>query len=233
MVNSFLFLLLFFLFPLSYSQDKLAVTTGKQNTKVEKPNSTQTKRQLLDFKPAQAPWLKQYPMIQQRVNQIVKKYKTDISKDAERLYQEFPHSGLLPYKLHIKELKLFTHDNEDIISVRMAVYIYTGGAHGGTNYYSWNWSKKEKKFLSVDEMFTAEQFTSLVKQVRDTLFDRQKQNDEYDKHRKAHIQRGTSKKKDFKIWNLKQNGIVIVFSEYQVASYAEGSFELFISLDLL
>lgn len=225
--------LLFSLFPISYSQDKPTVTTRKQNAKFEKPNSIQKKRQLIDFKTKQIPWLKQYPMIQQRVDQIIKEYKKDITQDAKSLHQEFPRSVLLPYKLHIRELKLFTHDNQDIVSVRMAVYTYTGGAHGRTDYYNWNWSRKEKKFLSLDEVITSKQFTALVKQVRHTLFERQKKNDKYDKHRRAHIQRGTSEKTDFKIWNFKQNGMVIVFPEYQVASYAEGIFEVFVSLNSL
>ena len=230
---NFVFMLLFLSF-LSYSQEKLAVAAEKKETIIKKSHSKQIKRPLLDFKSAQqASWLGKYPVIQQKVEKIIKKQKKDVMEDAESLFQEFPRSGLLPYKLHIRELKLFTHDNQDVVSVRMAVYTYTGGAHGGTDYYSWNWSKKEKKFLSLDEVISPEQFTSLVEQARHTLFDRQKQNDEYDKHRKAHIQRGTSNKKDFKIWNFKQNGIVIIFPEYQVGSYAAGIFEVFVSLSSL
>ena len=172
-------------------------------------------------------------MIQKEVEQIVKKNKEEIQKEAEKLFQEFPQSVLLPYKLHIEELKLFKPHNKDIVSVRMTAYIYTGGAHGGKNYYSWNWNKKKKKFLSLGEIINLKQFELLVRQVRQTLFARQKQNDEYDKQRKAHIKRGTSKKEDFKIWNLKQKGIVFMFPEYQVASYAAGSFEVYIPLNSL
>ena len=115
----------------------------------------------------------------------------------------------------------------------MIIYIYTGGAHGGKNYYSWNWSKEKKKLLSLDEVVTSRQFVILAEEIRQILFKRQKQGDEYDGHRKAHIQRGASKKDDFKIWNLDQNGIVIIFPEYQVASYAEGNFEVYVPLSSL
>ena len=180
--------------------------------------------------------MENYPVIQQEVEKIIEKAKKSTTQDAEELFQEFPRSVLLPYKLHIRELKLFTHDNQDVvISVRMAVYTYTGGAHGGISYYSWNWNwnNKEKKFLSLDEVITPEQFTTLVKKVRSILFERQKQNDKYDKYQESVIQRGTSEKEDFKIWNFEQNGIVIVFPEYQVASYAEGSSEIYVPLDSL
>lgn len=187
----------------------------------------------MDFKPAQAPWLEKYPAIQREVEKIIETTKKSIMEEAKELFKEFPQSVLLPYKLHIRELRLLEHNKQDIVSVRMAIYIYTGGAHGGTGYYSWNWSKQSEKFLSLEEVITPEQFTNLVTQARSILFERQKQNDEYDKHRKAHIERGTSEKKDFKVWNFKKDGIEIVFSEYQVASYAAGTFKVFVSLDSL
>ena len=190
-------------------------------------------RQLVDFKPIQAPWLEQYPIIQAEVKKIIENHKKDITKGAEELFQEFPHSVLLPYKLHIKEVKLFKPHNQDIVSVRMAIYTYTGGAHGGTSYYSWNWSKTKQKFLSLDEVIQPNQFELLVKQARQILFRKQKQNDKTDKQRKAYIQSGTSKKEDFEIWNLDRKGIVFTFPEYQVASYVAGSFEIYIPLDSL
>ena len=190
-------------------------------------------RQLLDFKMTQASWLEQYPVIQQKVEKIIAKNKMSILKDAKKLFLEFPKTALLPYKLHIRDLKLFRPDNHNVVSVRMSIYTYTGGAHGGTRYYSWNWNQQRKKFLSLDDVISSSQFAVLVKETRRILFERQKQGDEYDKHRKAHVQRGVSKKKDFKIWNLDRNGILFVFPEYQVASYAAGSFEVSIPLDSL
>ena len=209
------------------------IQTKPKNQKTNFSAAKQAKKRLVDFKQIQAPWLEKYPMIQQEVKQIIKKYKEEITKDAEALFQEFPKSALLPYKLYIEEIKQFKPDNPDIISVRMIIYTYTGGAHGGKNYYNWNWSNRKKKFLSLDEVITSKQFATLITHTRDTLFERQKQGDEYDKHRKKHIQRGTSKKEDFKVWNLNQSGIVFVFPEYQVASYAAGSFEVYVPLSLL
>ena len=191
------------------------------------------KRQLLDFKSVEAPWLKQYPVIEQEVKKIIKKNKESTTKYAEEVFQEFPHSVLLPFKFYIEELKLFKPYNQDIVSLRMVIYTYTGGAHGGKSYYSWNWSKTKKKFLSLDQVVDLKQFSLLVKQTRDILFKKQKQDDDYDEQRKAYIQRGTSKKEDFKVWNFDRNGVVFVFPEYQVASYAAGSFEVYIPLDSL
>ena len=191
------------------------------------------KRQLLDFRRARAPWLKPYPMMETEIEKVIKEGKEEIKKSAEDFFKEFPRSPLLPYKFYVEELKLFPFHDRDIVSVRMVTYTYTGGAHGGKNYYSWNWSKAKKKFLSLDEAISPEQFAALVRQVRQTLFSKEKQGDEYDKHRKAHIQRGTSSKEDFKIWNFDREGIVFVFPEYQVASYTAGSFEIYTPLKSL
>ena len=189
------------------------------------------KRQLVDFKEVSTPWLIQYPAIKKEVEKIIEENKKSITKDAKEVFKEFPLSSLLPHKLYITELRLFKPYNQDIVSVRMVIYTYTGGAHGGKDYYSWNWSKIKNKFLSLDEVITSKQFEALAKQTRKILLKKQKQDDKYDEYRIAHIRRGASRKKDFKIWNFDKNGIIFVFPEYQVASYAAGSFEVSIPLD--
>lgn len=191
------------------------------------------KRQLFDFKPMPTPWLEKYPIIQQEVKKIIKHKKESIAKEAEELLQEFPNTALLPFELQVKELKLFEHDKQDIVSVRMAMRIYTGGAHGNYFYYSWNWDKQRNKFVSLNELITPKQFQALIKYVRYVIFERRKQNDKYDEKLLKEIERGTSKEEDFKVWNFKKDGIEVTFPEYQVASFAEGHFEVFVSLDSL
>ena len=163
----------------------------------------------------------------------IQKKKKEIKKEAEQLFREFPTTALLPFRLQVKELKLFKHDKQDIVSVRMAIRIYTGGAHGNKFYYSWNWDKQKNTFMSLDEVVSSERFTNLVKQVRNALIEQRKKNYEYDKQMQIQIERGTSKKEDFKIWNFKKDGIEVTFPEYQVASFAEGRFEVFVSLGSL
>ncbi len=187
-------------------------------------------KKLLDLKPVSADWLEHYPSIKKEVEKIIQTKKQEITKSAEELFNDNPHSNLLPYRLYIKELKLFQPKNKDIVSVRLKIYTYTGGAHGGTFYYSWNWSQKKQKFLSLNEVLSSEQFIQIVKKTRKLLFEKEKQGNKYDKYRKRDIHLGTDEKKDFTIWNLHQDMIIFVFPEYQVASYAAGSFEVHVSL---
>jgi len=191
-------------------------------------SSVSQKTKLVDFKTVKANRVDQHPEIKTEINKIIRKGKNQIKQSAESLFKEFPNTKLLPFKFYVREIKLFKHKNPDIISVRLITYSYTGGAHGSKNYYSWNWSKNKKRFLSLDDLINSKNFETIVQKTRAKLFKMQRQNDEYDKHRKISIKNGTSKKADFKIWNLKNSGYVFMFPEYQVASYAAGSFEIYI-----
>ena len=171
---------------------------------------------------------KQAPAIKLKAERIIREKKQEILKEARSFAQEFPHSVLLPFRLYVTEFKLFHSNKSDILSARMILYQYTGGAHGGSLYYSWNWSKSQQKFLSLGDALSLKDFSSLRVKVREALFESQKQGNEYDKYRKDHIHRGTQKPEDFKIWNFHQDGIRIIFPEYQVASYAGGRFEVFV-----
>ncbi len=227
-----LFFILFSFSSCAHHENKLVVQAD-QKVSVERSPSKKPRRQLFNFKPMPAPWLREYPIIQKEVEKIIKKEKEAIIKDAESLFQEFPTTALLPYSLHVQELKLFKHDKQDVVSVRMAIRIYTGGAHGNKFYYSWNWDRQKNKFISLDEVVSPEQFTNLVSKVRSALIEQRKRNYEYSKQMQTQIEEGTSGKDDFKVWNFKKNGIEFTFPEYQVASFAEGHFKVFVSLDSL
>ena len=191
------------------------------------------KPKLLHFKPwdmegGQMLWLNQAPVIKASAEGIVQGKRREILKSAESFFQEFPHSAFLPYRLYVTEMRRFPFRDPDIVSARMTLYTYTGGAHGGSHYYNWNWSKRRKRFLSLSEALPSGKFEIVADRVRKALFESQKLGDGYDKYRKAHIQRGASTTEDFKIWNFHENGIRFVFPEYQVASYAAGRFEVFV-----
>ena len=226
--------------------------------------------QLLDFKMAEAGWLTQYSAIHKEVSQIIQSKKKAILESAQSLFREFPKSALLPYRLYVEELKMFSPADPDIVSVRMKLYTYTGGAHGGSHYYSWNYSLKKQQFLSLRDIFPisdycaelkavglkplfqkkpleecfkpvsnldsaikgSKEFLNLVVHIRELLFENQKQGDEYDKHRKRDILRGTMKHKHFQIWNLKGRQIQFIFPEYQVGSYSAGAFLLHLPLNI-
>ena len=112
--------------------------------------------------------------------------------------------------------------------------------------------KKEKESITKDaeELFQEFPTTALLpyelevkelklfkhdKQARHILFEKRKQKDKTaeDPDLKTWIEEGTSQQEDFKIWNFKQDGIVLTFPEYQVGPFSAGSFEVFVSLKSL
>lgn len=217
----------------SYSSKKDSLSSSVRDNQTKHSSEAPPQRKIFDFQDVSAPWLDRHPYIKTEVEKIIKAQKQEIQQSAKATFKEFPHSVLLPFKLHIKELKRFRPDNSNLVSVRLKIYTYTGGAHGGNQYYSWNWNRKEKRFLSLRQYVNPTQFKALAEQTRMILFEMQGQGDQYDKSRKSHIHRGTSTIEDFKIWNFHQNGIMFVFPAYQTGSYAAGDFETFISLSAL
>ena len=177
----------------------------------------------LDIKLIEAPWLKDYPEVEEEVARIIELQKKEVTKYAEEYPPEFG-----PYSFHVSELKLFSSNNSDIVSVRMITYAYTGGAHGMRNYYSWNWSQKEQKFLSLEEVISLEeQFTRLIEETRKAVLESQENID------LGWLESGTSKITDFKIWNFYQERLVFIFPEYQIAPYSSGATEVSVPLSFL
>ena len=261
--------------------------------------SLSEQNRLLDFKMVKAPWLSKYPVLHKKVSQLIQTKKKAILEDARSLSKAFPKSALLPYRLYVEEIKHFSPKDPDIVSLRIKLYTYTGGAHGGTQYHSWNYNIKSQKFLSLSDLFPisdycaqlvmvgrkpffqkkplkacqhpanqiktninqtgfekgaslgvfssynkdmkpensnkigiigSESLLNTIIQAQDILFAFRKQGNEYDRHIKGDILRGTIKAKHFKIWNVHEDKIVFLFPEYQVGPYSAGSFEVFIPL---
>ena len=185
---------------------------------------------LLDFRQIKAPWLKQHPIIAGALKKIIQSTKKEVLQKAQALFKTTPHSQLLPFKLYVLELKLFKPKNLDLLSARIKIYTYSGGAHGGIFWQSLNYSKSQKKFLSVERLLNPQVFLELRQGVRALLCESEKQGGPYDKYAKAQIYRGTVNKEDFKILNFHENQVIVIFPEYQVAPYAAGSFEVFYPL---
>lgn len=55
-----------------------------------------------------------------------------------------------PFELIVKDSVYMADEN--YISVRLLIYTYTGGAHGMTNFYGFNYNLKTKKFLNNSEI---------------------------------------------------------------------------------
>lgn len=96
------------------------------------------------------------------IRHFVDSLENNLKKEADTFFKEYPgESEEMPafnYQMYIRD-SVFMADRE-LISVRLAVYTFTGGAHGMTDFYSFNYRVKDRAFLEpgqiVDLKHTAE-----------------------------------------------------------------------------
>lgn len=89
--------------------------------------------------------------------------KTQVKEYVQKA-QEMKEEPMLPFELDIKD-SVFMADHH-YISVRLSVYTLTGGANGLTEYYAFNYSLKDKKFLTSQEILNYDKSAEIDKQIQ-------------------------------------------------------------------
>ena len=95
---------------------------------------------------------------------IVEAYEAGKRDFGENKAQEMKEEPMLPFELDIKD-SVFMADHH-YISVRLSVYTLTGGANGLTEYYAFNYSLKDKKFLTSQEILNYDKSAEIDKQIQ-------------------------------------------------------------------
>jgi hypothetical protein len=118
--------------------------------------------------------------------------------------------------------------SEGLVSILVPIYTYTGGAHGNTGFDALNVLKEESglRRLELRDVFTEEaDLKPILKSVTEELEARQA----------SFMVDGsvTLTEQDLSIFTLSPKGITFHFAPYQVASYAEGTFEVTVPFERL
>lgn len=115
--------------------------------------------------------------------------------------------------------------NDEVVSLILRTYFYTGGAHGGERIFTFNFDKKLKKEISFEDLFTGvsnpvERVSQYV--MNDLLSQLERQSG--GENNSQMIREGAGpKKENFSRFTISNNGIItFYFEEYQVAAYAFG-----------
>ena len=191
------------------------VEAGHVKTAVQKP--------VFKFETVESAWLAKYPEIYKEFKNLVELQKKEVESMAKAVKREFPNSHSFPYKLSIESVEEFNKKDSNIISVRTAIYTFTGGAHGMLYHVSWNWDKEKGKFISLDRYVkTSDQFKKLQSGIRSAL----SQKVESGFVNKDLLNGAISEKKNLKTWNIHNNSIVFMFDPYAIGSYAAGPIEV-------
>ncbi|CFY08248.1 Domain of unknown function DUF4163 [Syntrophomonas zehnderi OL-4] len=169
---------------------------------------------------------------QKQLNDYIKKQvttaKDEIQMQAEEYAREAKKNGweVRPYQLSI-DYDLKTND-EDFLSLTITYYTYTGGANGMTVVGSINIDKKANKSIQLKDLFPAgtdfktKINNEIVKQIEMRSKDKEEIFFEGDMAFKSIS--------DSQGFYLKDNDIVIIFPQYEIAPGAMGIPEFAINL---
>lgn len=124
-----------------------------------------------------------------------------------------------------------TMDSKSITSFLLTAYSYTGGANGEDKLYAFNWNKKTKKIIALDEILkeivfpaTEETLAKVCETQLRSMLEAQ-ENSSLDEM----IQEGTKPlENNFQVFTISKEGVTFYFNKYQVAPGALGIQKVFV-----
>ena len=154
-------------------------------------------------------------------------------EDAKSLYQSFPDA--FSNTSYCEEFTYTAYRTGSLISIAADYYSYLGGAHPNDVYFSWNFDLDSSTFLTIPELATDPQaFTLAVADMIETqAVERFASEPEYeglsisdiywDNYRETIEKWGSDYAASFDA-----DGLTVIFSAYELASYANGPQEFHI-----
>lgn len=157
-------------------------------------------------------------------------YIKDIIDSEIKSFNEYlPVESVSPdmnYELYINYSEFINTDN--VISVLISVYTYTGGAHGLTILTSVNYDMNRNKPLQLRDLLEG----NYLKEISDFCIKYILKDDEFADE--EWVKNGAAPdEQNYKTFAITKNGLKIFFQQYQVLPYAAGSPEVLISYSLI
>jgi hypothetical protein len=136
-------------------------------------------------------------------------------------YAQYPRE----YDLKIDYIK--GQIDETTVSIMLNIYNFEGGAHGANYFVPVNYDVKNNKEILLKDLFVG-QSNYLAKISAYAVKDLTKQiTDKLGSTQGTWIQDGAGPKEDnFSVFLMNKNNLVFYFSQYQVAPYVAGDFEV-------
>ncbi|MGU8571048.1 DUF3298 and DUF4163 domain-containing protein [Clostridium perfringens] len=167
-----------------------------------------------------------YPIIQDgekevtdKINKTIEDYTlnwiNDIKLLGEEYSKEYEKAGKEMPKMEAYSLfEVFNTD--EVISLPVSYYQYTGGAHGLTTKVSYNYNLKTGKELRLKDLFKEGfDYKSIIdKKVREDI----------EKEKELYFDNGALFKgvNENQAYYLNRDGIIVYFQQYEIAPYSSG-----------
>lgn len=152
------------------------------------------------------------------INDKINQYKQQVLENQET-QKNLQHTKIKNDLYLDYDTSFIQSGKTPIISIRFSVQGYIDGmAHPYHHHFVLNYDLKNNEPIELNELFDpgSDYLTLLSDFTRSVLFERLAD--------KQMIAEGTAPKPDnFKNWNIKPNGLLITFDEYQVAPYINGA----------
>jgi len=113
------------------------------------------------------------------------------------------------------------YTNDKILSFAVESFFYSGGAHGNTIKTTYVFDFENKKIIHSNELFKPESCTAII-DLQKTALLKDKRNTELIDLEGLHCENN---------FYLTKDGIYFHYDQYEIASYAEGPIDIFISVE--
>ncbi|MDZ4993072.1 DUF3298 domain-containing protein [Clostridium perfringens] len=167
-----------------------------------------------------------YPMVVggkkevvEKINKTIEDYTVEWLNDLKLLVQEYSktyeEAGAEMPKMEAYSL-FESFNTDEVISLPVTYYQYTGGAHGLTTKVSYNYDLKNGKELKLKDLFKEGfDYKSIIdKKVREEIA---KEKDVYFEN--GALFKGVNENQDY---YLNKDGVIVYFQQYEIAPYSSG-----------
>jgi len=144
----------------------------------------------------------------------------DFKKNEEFIIQDTLEMGAsLSWQIIIQND--IVYQDEHFVSFMKELYAYTGGAHGNTNMFYYVFDLDDKKLLNASDVFVTGECNALIELQKQSL-------NEIFEDTSGFWLDGLKCDSNF---YLVENGFVFHYDQYEIASYAAGPIDIFLSFD--
>lgn len=156
-------------------------------------------------------------VLNRKVGNVLEQVLEEVKSSADEYFAQYEDKNqAVKFELRVED-SVFMADSK-FISLRLKVYTYKGGAHGGTNFYTYNYDIASQSLLQPEQiidMVQAERFNELLRMH----------------FRNSNCFSELPAVENMDGLNVDEENVCVVFQQYTLGAYACGHAEIAISRD--